>query len=217
MQQLFHVSYQNIMASFSSFKTLEDALNHFQIFYETQTIIADTFFLKVPTILVEEIEFTVTETAYNVSEAAICEAIIYPILKSLWRNFKETLFLWSHKSITKQSRNTTTGIPDYVIAKKSPLGKGVMDLPMLVMIEAKKDNFDEGWGQCVAQMHTVQNLNKEEYIIYGIVSNGDSWEFGQLSGSVFTKNTFAISLGELQKLYNALYFVLQNCEKQLKK
>ncbi len=205
------------MASFSSCKTLEDALNHFQIFYETHQIISDKFFIEVPTALVEEIEFTVTETAYNVSEAAICEAIIYPILKSLWKNFKETLFLWSHKSITKQTKSSITGIPDYVIAKKSPLGKGVMDLPMLVMIEAKKDNFDEGWGQCVAQMHTIQTLNKGEYTIYGIVSNGDSWEFGQLLGTTFVKNPFALSLGELQKLYNVLYFVLQQCENQLLK
>ena len=78
--------------------------------------------------------------------------------------------------MSKKAKNS--GIPDYIIAKSSPLGKEVMDMPMLVMIEAKKDDFDEGWGQCLAQLNLAQQLNHQAFRVYGIVSNGEVWQFG---------------------------------------
>lgn len=138
------------MSSFSSFKTLEDALTHFNIVSKIDTILFPEKECTMSPYLIEELAFTLKETAYNISEAAICEAIIYPILKEVWKHFRNSLFLWSHRSLSKKSKNL--GIPDYIIAKRSPLGKDVMDMPMLVMVEAKKDDFDEGWGQCLAQM-----------------------------------------------------------------
>ncbi len=202
------------MSSFSSFKTLEDALTHFNIVSKMDNILFAEKECVISPYLVEELAFTLKETAYNISEAAICEAIIYPILKEVWKNFTNSLFLWSHRSLSKKSKNS--GIPDYIIAKRSPLGKGVMDMPMLVMIEAKKDDFDEGWGQCLAQMHLAQQLSNHEYTIYGIVSNGDMWQFGYLENTTLTQNMDRISISNLQKLCNTLYFIFETCEKQLK-
>lgn len=202
------------MSSFSSFKTLEDALTHFNIVSKIDNILFPEKECVISPYLVEELAFTLKETAYNISEAAICEAIIYPILKEVWKNFTNSLFLWSHRSLSKKSKNS--GIPDYIIAKRSPLGKGVMDMPMLVMIEAKKDDFDEGWGQCLAQMHLAQQLSNHEYTIYGIVSNGDMWQFGYLENTTLTQNMDRISISNLQKLCNTLYFIFETCEKQLK-
>lgn len=201
------------MAGFSTFKTLETALIYFDIQENSQNLFP-TFNKQVPVpeILAEELNFNMTQMPYKVSEASICEMIIFPILKSVWKNFTEKLLLWSHKGIGKESENS--GIPDYIIAKRSHLGR-VMDLPLLVMIEAKKDNFDEGWGQCVVQMHTAQKLNNNDKPIYGIVSNGDNWQFAKLLGNVFTQHTTNISVGDLTNLYNTLYFLLQMCENQI--
>lgn len=202
------------MSSFSTFKTLEDALTHFQIVSKMDNILFAEKECVIAPYLAEELAYTMRETAYNVSEAAICEAIIYPILREVWKQFSETLFLWSHRSLSKKAKNS--GIPDYIIAKRSPLGKNVMDMPMLVMIEAKKDDFDEGWGQCVAQMHLAQQLSNHEFTIYGIVSNGDVWQFGHLENNVLTQNLNYLNVSDLQKLCNTLYFVFEMCEKQLK-
>ncbi len=201
------------MASFSTFKTLEAALIHFNIKENSQNLFPNIEMkFAVPEILVEELDFNMTQMPYKVSEASICEMVIFPILKSVWKNFTSKLLLWSHKSIGKEAENS--GIPDYIIAKRSPLGR-VMDLPLLVMIEAKKDNFDEGWGQCVVQMLTAQSLNHDDKPIYGIVSNGNNWEFGQLVGDVFTSNTTNTSVEELTKLYNILAHLLTICEKRV--
>ena len=37
----------------------------------------------------------------------------------------------------------------FFFAKRSPLGP-VRDRPYVLFVEAKKDDFDAGWGQCLA-------------------------------------------------------------------
>lgn len=202
------------MSSFSTFKTLEDALTHFNIVSKIERIPFGEKNMPVSQSLIDLLAFNIEETAYNISEAAICEAIIFPVLCEVWKNCKEHLFLWSHRSLSKKMKSS--GIPDYIIAKRSPLGKHVMDMPMLVMIEAKKDDFDAGWGQCLAQMHLAQQLSNHEYTIYGIVSNGDMWQFGFLENTTLTQNINYINISDLQKLCKTLYFIFDTCEKQLK-
>lgn len=201
------------MAIFSSFKSLDSALIHFNISETSKNIFKEISLVEVPKTLEAELEFNLTEMPYNVSEASICEMVIFPILKSLWTNFKAKLLLWSHKGMGKDA--DLVGIPDYIVAKRSPLGR-VMDLPMLVMIEAKKDDFDGGWGQCLAQMITAQKLNQGDYPIYGIVTNGDTWQFGMVENQTLTKNIFPIGINEMPKLYSSLYFIFSECEKHIK-
>lgn len=201
------------MASFSTFKTLEEALLHFGISEKNQNIfphIQNTHLVS--PYLEEEIEFNTTKLPYNISEASICEMVIFPVLKAVWKHFEKNLLLWSHKSIGKES--DMSGIPDYILAKRSLLGR-VMDLPLLIMIEAKKDDFDGGWGQCVAQMVTAQSINNNQTEIFGIVTNGDTWQFGKLEGRHFTKNKSFISLTELATLYNTLYYLFELCESKI--
>ena len=40
------------------------------------------------------------------------------------------------------------------------------------VVEAKKDNFEEGWGQCLAELIAAQKLNGDQNNrLFGIVSN----------------------------------------------
>ncbi|MFN0202772.1 MAG: hypothetical protein ACKVTZ_14710 [Bacteroidia bacterium] len=198
------------MVSFSPFKTLEEALLYFQIAERTQEIFPTIANIQpVPENLVSDLDFNITQLPYNVSEASLCEMIIFPILKEVWKRFTSKLLLWSHKSIGKDA--DMAGIPDYILAKRSPLGR-VMDLPLLVMIEAKKDDFDAGWGQCVAQMVTAKTINQDLNEVYGIVTNGNSWEFAQLQAQTFTKHKTSYALQDLASLYNVLYHLFEICE-----
>jgi hypothetical protein len=110
-----------------------------------------------------------------------------------------------------------TGIPDYLIAKRSDLGR-VLGFPLLTTVEAKKDNFEEGWAQCAAQMLALQKLNQandKQYVVFGMVTNGESWEIAQLQGNQLTKEIHIFTISELDKLWTALLFVLNECKKQL--
>ena len=96
------------------------------------------------------------------------------------------------------------------------MGKVVFDKPFFVAVEAKKDDFTEGWGQCVAEMVAVQKINETEKItIFGIVSNGKIWEFGKLSDRSFTKNIKIYRISDLDELFAGINYVFEQCQLQL--
>jgi hypothetical protein len=48
------------------------------------------------------------------------------------------------------------------------------------VVEAKKDDFEQGLAQCLVALHSCQTQNKNaglEITVYGIVTNGDGWRF----------------------------------------
>ena len=65
-------------------------------------------------------------------------------------------------------------------------------------------------------MVAAQRLNDElRLVIFGIVSNGDRWQFGQLEANIFTLNKTFYTIQELDKLFAAVNYVFQQCEVQL--
>ena len=198
--------------AFTQFKTLGDVLKQYRIRYEEENFKILTQ-VKVPKALVTDLAFTLKNIAYDVSEAAICENLIYPILKNVWIPYVDSFALWSHKPIEYDT--DLAGIPDYLISKRSDLGKIIFEVPYIAVVEAKKDDFSGGWAQCGAEMYAMQRLNKGmDLTIYGIVSNGETWEIAKLDGDLFTffKNRYDIN--DLKKLYNALSSVMTLCLKQ---
>nr|WP_223270055.1 hypothetical protein [Nostoc sp. 'Peltigera membranacea cyanobiont' 213] len=148
------------------------------------------------------------------SEFAICENLIYPVLKEVWKRYSSKFILWSHESLNYDEK--LSGFPEYILAKKSPLGKVVFDKPYFILVKAKQDNFETGWAQCLAEMIAAQRLNGElKIVIFGIVSNGASWQFSKLKDEVFTRNIIFYSIQELDKLFAAVNYVFQQCELQL--
>src|SRR5438132_7389187 len=104
-----------------------------------------------------ELEFTLREVAFESSESAACETLIYPLLREVWKPFHKVLTLWSHQPIAYD--DDLCGVPDYIVARRSALGPLIFDLPYLLVVEAKKDDFTHGWGQCLAAMLAAQKLN----------------------------------------------------------
>jgi len=85
-----------------------------------------------------------------------------------------------------------------------------------LLIEAKQDNFDAAWGQCLAEMYAAQKLNNlEDLTVFGITSNGKFWQFGKLEGDTFTRNKTFYSIQEIEHLFAAVNFIFQDCDRQL--
>jgi hypothetical protein len=65
-------------------------------------------------------------------------------------------------------------------------------------------------------MIAAQRLNQDlQMIFFGIVSNGDRWQFGKLEADNFTKNITLYSIQELDKLFAAVNCIFRQCELQL--
>ncbi|MBD2677353.1 MULTISPECIES: hypothetical protein [Nostoc] len=199
--------------AFSSFKTIGEVIKEFQVIYTEANFIGEVNF-NIPDYFREDLEFTMREGAVDCSEFAICENLISPILKQVWKLYSSKFILWSHYSLNYDEK--LSGFPEYILAKRSPLGKVVFDKPYFILVEAKQDNFETGWAQCLAEMIAAQRLNGEyQIVIYGIVSNGDRWQFGKLEAQIFTRNSTFYTIQELDKLFAAVNFVFQQCELQL--
>lgn len=195
--------------AFRKYTEIGDVLVAFDLNYESRPFLSPPH-RTAPALLHDEINYVLDKLPYQVSEAAIGEMIIFPILKSVWRDFDERLMLWSHKSI-KHSKDLG-GVPDYLIARQSKRGRVVLDKPLLAVVEAKKDDFQGGWAQCVTEMYAMQQINgKPETPIFGIVSNGDQWEFAQLQKKMVTQMPLFLSLTPLDHVYAMLYALLEIC------
>ena len=73
------------------------------------------------------------------------------------------------------------------------------------MVEAKKNDFEQGWGQCLEELVAAQNINDDpDTPVYGIVSDGERWQFGKLTGDVFTRHKTSFSLDNTPTLFGAI-------------
>ena len=199
--------------SFSNFKSLGATVKELQVIYTDANFVTPAMF-PVSEYFQQDLEYVMREGVVNNSEFAICENLIYPILKEVWKTYSSKFTLWSHQILTCD--DVLSGYPEYVLARRSPLGKVVFDKPYLLIVEAKQDNFDWGWGQCLAEMVAAQRLNGESAIaIFGIVSNGINWEFGKLEGKIFTHHPAPYSIFELKNLFAIVNYLFQQSEIQL--
>ncbi len=199
--------------AFDSFKSIGEVAAEYQI-----KLFEDPFIqpiaLEINPFFREQLAFHLSEFSFRESESAVCEMVIFPILAEVYKNHRHKFVLWSHKTLRYDDR--LTGIPDYILSKRSPLSKLVWDKPYFVAVEAKKDDFVKGWGQCLAQMLAMQKLNENpQQSVYGIVSNGQSWEFGILTQDTFTQDPKAYPLSDLDDLISALNFLFQSCEEPI--
>ena len=84
--------------AFTSFSSLSQVIKKYQIRY-VEELFPVFEIKKAPEVLQEDITFILKNVTYDISEPAICENLIYPILKSAWRPFSKELDIWSHQPI----------------------------------------------------------------------------------------------------------------------
>jgi len=79
---------------------------------------------------------------------------------------------------------------------------------------AKRDDFDRGRSQCLAEMYACQWNNRRrshEIDVYGIVSNGQGWRFYKLAQGGDVYETDQYGLKGLPDLLGALDYVCAEC------
>ena len=71
---------------------------------------------------------------------------------------------------------------DFILAKTPPTP--ALRAPLLIVVEAKKNDIEEGLGQCAAQMIAARFFNErhKEHLaqVYGCVTTGQTWQFLRL-------------------------------------
>lgn len=113
------------------------------------------------------------------SEKARSEFIIAPVMLELHRQFRERISIFSGMDFTVAPEQGLNGICDFVISR-SPYQADI-EVPVVVAVEAKQDDFRKGTTQCVAEMIAARLFNERQgralAEIYGCVTIGNVWQF----------------------------------------
>lgn len=197
--------------AYGKFSTYEEVATKFKI-----KLIEDSFIQETPITIAESLfEFINDNLRLKrsyVSENAICESIISPILNIISK--ANQISVWSHVHFDISEEDGLIGIPDFLIAPISDIGT-TFTKPVVCVVEAKRDDFNEGWAQALSEMIATQRFNQTpDKDIYGIVTTGLFWQFGKLNQNYFTQDVVAYSAVEnLQKLLNALNWLIIEAKK----
>jgi hypothetical protein len=158
----------------------------------------------------DDLAFNLSEFPLDRSETGAGEVLMFPILREVWKSYRPVLSLFSHESLEFDS--DLTGVPDYFVCKRSEFGPFYPTPPYLLVVEAKLADFAKAWGQCLAAMLAAQKLNAAaDRPVYGIATNGKSWEFGVLLGNEFTQQPQPAALLNLDELGQALHAIFRKC------
>ena len=199
--------------AFSDYKTISQVQKEFGIRYrEEDFIIAQS--IKPPESFLKELQFSLKNMDVYSSEASRTELVISPILRELYKSYYDKYSFWIQKPIAYNEK--LSGIPDYLIATKSALGKTVLESPLVVIVEAKKNDFEQGWGQCLVELVAAQKINDDgDFPVYGIVTDGELWKFGKLMADSFVRNIEGYTITNIAKLFGAIDFVLRSAAENI--
>jgi hypothetical protein len=119
------------------------------------------------------------------SEVARSSGIITQVLLELREMKQRQISLFAGKEFNVDPGRKLNGYCDFLISL-SPI-QSVIQVPVVIVAEAKRGILENGLGQCAAAMVAAQQFNQTHNLaipnIYGIVTNGSNWKFLKLSGT----------------------------------
>ncbi len=148
------------------------------------------------------------------TEKAKSEFIVAPILAELRARAEQRISLFSGIEFNIDESQGLTGRCDYIISL-SPL-QFSLTAPVLMMVEAKNDNLNDGLGQCMAEMIAAQRFNQQESnpprTIYGCVTTGSVWRFLQLQEKQIWIDDKQYFIDDLDVVLGVLFHIVANSE-----
>ncbi|MCB1191707.1 MAG: hypothetical protein H7A23_17015 [Leptospiraceae bacterium] len=198
--------------AFSDFKSISEVQKKYKIKYKEDCFISAKE-LSPPAIFLKDFEFYRANIDIFASEASRSEIIISPLLREVYKNHHTKYSFWIQKSMSFD--DVLSGTPDYIFSKKSDLGKTVLEKPIVIIVEAKKNDFEQGWGQCLAELVAAQKMNENpQRTVYGVVTDGNLWQLGKLIENTYIQNSENFTIDKLPKVYGALEALTQLVEQE---
>ncbi|MBW4561138.1 MAG: hypothetical protein KME32_08240 [Mojavia pulchra JT2-VF2] len=187
--------------------TLEKVKQSFQInTIEEIDIFANTPDLECSHLLKEVLQYNVPIAIASNSEKARSEMIISPILLDLRRQLNDQINLFSGVEFNVDATQGLNGICDFIITRSPE--KLIITAPVIIIVEAKKENIPAGLGQCVAEMLAAKIFNErtgnENLAIYGTVTTGSIWQFLKLENQAIHIDLSEYYLRDVNKILGIL-------------
>ena len=193
--------------SYSSF-TLGDVKKVFEIEepVETGNLFSDIEPIAPSSVLTAVLDRNMSVALAVNTEKAKSELIVANVLVELREKFERRISLFSGIEFNVDAENGLTGVCDFLVSL-SP-ARFVLEAPVIILVEAKKDDLTVGLGQCVAEMHAAQRFNAESGNdiprVYGATTSGTEWLFLKLEGQRLYIDTEFYSIHRCDKILGIL-------------
>ncbi len=144
------------------------------------------------------------------TEKARSENLVSPVLKEIFRHNKEKLTLFPGYGLNVDSEKGLNGNCDCIIAGRAY----IMELtnPIICLVEAKNGVIEDGYGQCGAEMYAARLYNEDLGTpipeMYGIVTNGEEWQFMMLKEQMIYFEAKTVSLDKLPRILGILQHIV---------
>lgn len=144
------------------------------------------------------------------SEKARCEFIVAPILLTCRDLLANAFVIYSGVRLDVDPERGLKGECDFILSPSPTVL--VLQAPLMVILEAKKNDIEEGIGQCAAQMIAARLFNERHQTpsnpIFGCVTNGDTWQFLQLEDNHLFIDTERYFINQVDKLLGILTTIM---------
>ncbi len=192
--------------SYSSF-TLDSVKTEFQLEIAMPTnLFCDIAPVAPSAHLTTELERNVPVALAIGTEKARSEMIVGDVLLELREHFNRRISLFSGIDFSVDAEKGLTGVCDFLVSL-SPVSF-VLEAPIIVLVEGKKDDVLEGLGQCTAEMIAAQQFNAQRAnnipYIYGVSTTGADWRFLKLEGQKLHIDTEFYSIHGCDKILGIL-------------
>lgn len=141
-----------------------------------------------------------------ISEKARSEFIVAPILLETKEYLQNTISIYSGIRLDVAPAEGLQGVCDFIVSKAPPLP--TLQAPLIMMVEAKKNDIEEGLGQCAAEMVAAQRFNQGEVqqssTVYGCVTTGELWQFLKLSHNTLYIDPEKVYIEHVDKILGML-------------
>lgn len=145
------------------------------------------------------------------SERAKSESIVYPLLQEVRRILNFQVSLFSGRDFTVDPEKGLNGYIDYLISRSQEQLE--IEAPVVVLVEAKRDNLNVGYGQCIAEMVAAQQFNQTNELpistIYGVVTNGTQWRFMKLENKTVSIDLMDYPLPPVNPILGTLVWIVK--------
>lgn len=169
------------------------------IFSEASTVVPQDRFMAE---LAERVELAISSG----TEKARSELIVADVLFELRKHFDHRISFFSGIEFSVDTEQGLTGICDFLVSL-SPL-LSFLEAPVIILVEAKRENLIVGLGQCAAEMIAAQRFNAERGnnipCIYGATTSGTDWRFLKLEGERLHIDRVAYHISQCDKILGIL-------------
>lgn len=147
------------------------------------------------------------------SEKSRSEFIVAPVLLSCLETLQNEYCLYSGIRLDVDPDKGLKGECDFILAKAPPTP--ALRAPVVVIVEAKKNDIEEGLAQCAAQMIAARIFNErhKETLpeMFGCVTTGEAWQFLRLAGQQLVVDADRYYLSDVSAVLGILVAVTRGC------